>query len=90
MSETPLAHLRTVRLQRAMRLLVESDRTLEQVASAVGYQDAFSFSKAFKRDVGLSPGDFRRRDASERELPWRFRDGATRVRVPSRRVSKQP
>ena len=69
MSEAPLAYLRTVRLQRAMRLLVEGDRTLEQVASAVGYQDAFSFLKAFKRDVGVSPGDFRRRDASEHELP---------------------
>lgn len=66
--------------------LAGSDRTLEQIAGAVGYQDAFSFSKALKRDVGVSPGDFRRRDASEREFPWRFRDGMTRARVPSRRA----
>ncbi len=72
MGDTPLAYLRTVRLQRAIRLLVESDRTLEQVASAVGYQDAFGFSKAFKRAVGVSPGEYRRRDAAEREVPWRF------------------
>ncbi|MES2525046.1 MAG: AraC family transcriptional regulator [Gemmatimonadota bacterium] len=72
MDETPLAYLRVVRLQRAMRLLVESDRTLEQVASAVGYQDAFGFSKAFKRAVGASPGEYRRRDAAERNVPWRF------------------
>jgi AraC-like DNA-binding protein len=68
----PLAYLRTVRLQKAMRLLSDGDATLERVAAAVGYQDAFGFSKAFKRAVGLSPGEFRRQDAVERELPWRF------------------
>jgi AraC-like DNA-binding protein len=76
MGEPPLAYLRTVRLQRAMRLLAESDGTLEQVAGAVGYGDAFGFSKAFKRAVGVSPGEFRRRDARERAVPWRFGEGS--------------
>ena len=75
MGDTPLAYLRTVRLQRAMRLLVERDATLERIAAEVGYGDAFSFSKAFKRAVGMSPGEFRRRDASERGLAWRFAAG---------------
>ena len=72
MGDTPLNYLRSVRLQQAMRLLVDTDDKLEQVAMRVGYQDAFSFSKAFKRRVGISPGEFRRRDAEEREHPWRF------------------
>lgn len=72
MGDTPLAYLRVVRLQRAMRLLLEDDSTLEQVANAVGYHDAFGFSKAFKRAVGVSPGEYRRRDAADREVPWRF------------------
>ena len=72
MGEPPLAYLRRVRLQRAMRLLTESDRTLEQVAAAVGYGDAFGFSKAFKRAIGESPGEFRKRDVRERTSPWRF------------------
>lgn len=66
MGDTPLAHLRTLRLQAAMRLLSTGEQTLEQVAQAVGYQDAFSFSKAFKREVGLSPREYRRRDAADR------------------------
>jgi len=66
MGDTPLAHLRTLRLQAAMRLLGAGDQTLEQVAQAVGYQDAFSFSKAFKRELGLSPREYRRRDAADR------------------------
>lgn len=72
MGDTPLAYLRTLRMQRAMRLLSETDRHLEGVATAVGYTDAFSFSKVFKRTVGLSPREFRARDAAERQHPYRF------------------
>lgn len=72
MGDTPLSYLRTVRMQRAMRLLTESTQSLEQVALAVGYQDAFGFSKAFKKTVGESPGEFRRRDLAEQRLPWRL------------------
>ena len=77
MGETPLAHLRTLRLQKAMLLLGEPRRKLDEVARAVGYQDAFGFSKAFKRAVGVSPGEFRRRDAAERASPWRWGASAT-------------
>jgi AraC-like DNA-binding protein len=76
MGDTPLSHLRTLRLQQAMRLLADTDQTLEQVAASVGYQDAFGFSKVFKREVGLSPRDFRRQDAASRATPWRFAAGA--------------
>lgn len=79
MGNTPLAYLRTVRLQRAMRLLSETDRTLEQVAAQVGYRDAFSFSKVFKRVVGIAPKEFRRRDTIDRGAPWRFGGEALRV-----------
>ncbi len=72
MGDTPLNYLRTVRMQRAMRLLADTRQTLEQVARSVGYQDAFGFSKVFKRVVGVAPSEFRRRDAAERALLYRF------------------
>jgi AraC-like DNA-binding protein len=72
MHDTPLSYLRTVRLQRAMRLLVESTDTLERIATAVGYRDAFAFSKAFKRSVGQSPGEYRRQRAAEERAGLRF------------------
>ncbi len=75
MGDTPLNHLRTVRMQRAVKLLAETNRHLEAVAMAVGYQDAFSFSKVFKRTVGTSPKAFRQKDAAERHDPWRFQAG---------------
>jgi AraC-like DNA-binding protein len=73
MGDTPLSHLRTLRMQKAMQLLSETTQSLDAVAQAVGYQDAFSFSKVFKREAGISPRDFRRKDAADRLLPWRFR-----------------
>jgi AraC-like DNA-binding protein len=67
MADTPLAHLRTLRVQRAMRLLAESDMALERIAREVGYGDAFGFSKAFKRVAGVAPSAFRRRARAEAE-----------------------
>lgn len=71
MGDTPLNHLRVLRMQRAMRLLAETDHKLETIAAEVGYQDAFSFSKVFKRTLGLSPKAFRERDAADQAHPWR-------------------
>ena len=72
MGDTPLNHLRLLRMQRAMRLLAETEHRLEVVAAEVGYQDAFSFSKVFKRTVGVSPKAFRQQDAVDRTHPWRL------------------
>ena len=72
MGDTPLNHLRVLRMQRATRLLAETDHKLEAVAAEVGYQDAFSFSKVFKRTVGMSPKAFRQRDAADKGHPWRL------------------
>lgn len=72
MGDTPLNYLRTLRMQKAMRLLGSTDAGLEQVAAEVGYTDAFSFSKVFKKVVGLPPREFRRRDAAERADAYRF------------------
>jgi AraC-like DNA-binding protein len=72
MGDTPLNYLRAVRMQKAMRVLSETTKNLEQVAQEVGYQDAFGFSKVFKRTVGVAPKEFRRQDAAERDVPWRI------------------
>jgi AraC-like DNA-binding protein len=72
MGNTPLNYLRTVRMQKAMAALSESERSLEQIAREVGYTDAFSFSKVFKRTVGVAPRDFRRQDTQDKTLAWRF------------------
>jgi len=68
---TPGDYLRKVRVQRAMRLLSESNDGLDAIAVAVGYGDAFSFSKVFKKIVGVSPSRYRMQDRAEQTSPFR-------------------
>ncbi len=63
-----------LRMQKAMQLLADTGQTLEQVAQAVGYQDAVGFSKVFKRTTGQSPRQFRDEDARTQSSPLRVND----------------
>lgn len=76
LGDTPLNHLRTLRMQKAMQLLADTRQPLEQIAQAVGYQDAFGFSKVFKRTTGQSPRQFREQDAADRQTPYRFQEAS--------------
>ncbi len=57
---TPMAIVTNYRMQRAREMLTYTDHTLEAIAASVGYETAFSFSRAFKRHAGKSPNDFRK------------------------------
>ena len=55
------------RMKVASKLLVESDLAIQVIANKVGYGDAFTFTKAFKRHTGKSPSDYRRLAAGKAE-----------------------
>jgi AraC-like DNA-binding protein len=55
----PMSYLTGWRLGRAARLLRETDASLANIAPQVGYSTEFSFSAAFRREYGVSPGRFR-------------------------------
>jgi transcriptional regulator GlxA family with amidase domain len=57
--ETPVAYLTRWRMCFAAKLLSESDASLDEIASRVGYETAAAFSKAFRRSYGKAPGRFR-------------------------------
>lgn len=59
MGEPPLAYLTEWRMAEAEELLADPARSVAQVATTVGYSDAFGFSAAFKRSRGSSPTEFR-------------------------------
>jgi AraC-like DNA-binding protein len=48
------------RMQRASELLRQGDRSLAEIAGAVGYGSEFALSRAFKRWAGVSPGQYRK------------------------------
>jgi AraC family transcriptional activator of pobA len=47
----------------AVRLLRFSDLSIKEIAARLGFTDQFAFSKAFKRQRGEAPLDFRERAA---------------------------
>jgi YesN/AraC family two-component response regulator len=52
-------HLIKVRMDQAVILLKESNYTVDEIASRVGYNSSHSFRRAFKRLNGISPSVFR-------------------------------
>lgn len=48
------------RMHSAARMLRETDMSVKQVACKVGYRQPAQFAKAFRRECGVSPGDYRR------------------------------
>ncbi len=54
-----MGYLTELRMQLAVDLLHRSDRTVAEVATAVGYESDASFSRVFKRHLGTSPRQLR-------------------------------
>jgi AraC-like DNA-binding protein len=61
--QPPMRYLRQLRMQLASRLLVEDGAKVVAVAAAVGFESEAAFSRAFKKCVGVSPNEWRRRRA---------------------------
>ncbi|WP_216900963.1 GlxA family transcriptional regulator [Nocardia alni] len=57
--QTPLEYLQRARVRRAGLLLEETDHTVARISHLVGYQDAATFAKLFRRHTGCTPGEYR-------------------------------
>lgn len=60
MGVPPMQYLANWRLQRAARLLEQPSMSIAQAAAAVGYESEAAFNRAFKKQVGMPPGAWRR------------------------------
>jgi AraC-like DNA-binding protein len=49
------AYMNTLRIEKGMALMRDGDRTLVDIADAVGFEDRSYFTKVFKRVTGVSP-----------------------------------
>ena len=56
---TPVELLRTARLNRAYRLLLTIDRSVSEIAYQVGFTAPSYFTKCFKEEYGMLPGEVR-------------------------------
>jgi AraC-like DNA-binding protein len=57
---SPVELLRTARLNRAYQLLLTTDKSVSEVAYAVGFTAPSYFTKCFKEGYGMVPGDVRK------------------------------
>ena len=63
--QNPQDFIRLRRLQRAARLLKETDGKVSAIAAQVGWLEHTHFDRAFKAHFGLSPSEYRK-SSSER------------------------
>ncbi|BBI36543.1 helix-turn-helix domain-containing protein [Cohnella abietis] len=52
-------YLEEIRISKAKLILTETDDKIHEVANKVGYQNANSFTRMFKRITGATPGEYR-------------------------------
>jgi iron complex transport system substrate-binding protein len=74
---SPIQYLGKLRSDRTAQLLLRTDATLQEIAEYVGFPDAHSLSRSFKKYKGLSPAHFREKqsgNAAGQNLPIQMRE----------------
>jgi AraC family transcriptional regulator len=56
----PHQYLLSVRIEKAKALLSTTDANVTTIAFEVGYESSQALARLFRREVGLSPSDYRR------------------------------
>jgi transcriptional regulator GlxA family with amidase domain len=57
----PSEYQQRLRITRAKELLEFSQRSIDDIAASIGYDDAGRFRRVFNKIMGLTPSDYRRR-----------------------------
>ena len=56
---TPNDYLSFFRMEESCRLLIQTDKSIKEIAVLVGYENPLTFSRAFKNIHGVSPLAYR-------------------------------
>ena len=54
------AHLQRLRTEQALRLLAYTDKTVTEIAQIVGYGDIKFFGEVFKKEMNMTPREWRK------------------------------
>lgn len=58
---SPVQYHLMLRLQRAKDLLVSTDMSVKEIAIDLGFQSIFYFTRIFRKKIGITPTDFRKK-----------------------------
>lgn len=67
LGRSPQAEIRNARLKRVKELLAETPMSLEQIAARTGFEHTEYLSVMFKREVGVTPGQYRAESKANKE-----------------------
>ncbi|MDE7145485.1 MAG: AraC family transcriptional regulator, partial [Duncaniella sp.] len=59
---SPSDFLRRIRMQRAEKLITDTSLTFSEIAFSVGFSDPKYFTKCFKKDTGVTPSEYRKKN----------------------------
>ena len=58
---SPLAYIQALRVEEAKQVLETTNVAVDAIGRQVGYEDAASFRRLFRRLAGMAPGDYRKK-----------------------------
>lgn len=61
MGEGPIEYYSRMKMAEAKRLLLRDELSVSRISDMLGYSSIHNFSRAFKRSVGFSPSEYRKR-----------------------------
>ena len=63
MEISPKKYIMQKRIERSKELLATTDAGIFEISNSVGYDDQFYFCRIFKKSVGITPSEYRIRQA---------------------------
>ncbi len=58
--QPPAKFIRSIRLQRAVQLLADQEKTISEIATETGFDQIRSFRNCFQAEFGVSPSEYRK------------------------------
>lgn len=62
---SPKRYLMDLKLKKARRLLATTELNISVIASSLGFDDQFSFTRCFKKEFEISPSDYRNQSRTD-------------------------
>jgi AraC family transcriptional regulator of arabinose operon len=69
MKMSPAQYLLSLRMVNAQSLLENTDYSVGEIAEIVGYDNQLYFSRVFKKEYGISPAQYRKREENQSAAP---------------------
>ena len=57
---SPISYINKIRIEKAAALFKNSDRSITEIAMEVGFDDSNYFSRIFKKQMGMSPREYKK------------------------------